>query len=170
VFDPKDSGEFLYSSRFILKSDNTVLVDSGEILHDNSDVDKEGRSIETFKLNYNLLPNKKYYLTYITTTGNGYVEESASYLLVDGPMPQPIINAELIATNDYDTGCINLSLKSTSSENATGTFSIVRAKSTDNYNLWEQVIKFNLADESPSKPLLYRDRFTEHGVTYLYAL
>ena len=52
-----------------------------------------------------------------------------------------------MATNDYENGCINLSLTPTSTSNATGRFNIIRAKSTDNYTLWEQVIKFDLADE-----------------------
>jgi hypothetical protein len=86
----------------------------------------------------------------------------------------PEIQASLEADLDFDNGYINLNLIGTKNnegmeEPVTGAFLITRACDNDGYTTWEEISRFKLAAQTPSR-WLWRDFTIEQGKTYKYSL
>ena len=169
--------EKVYSYCFNVYDANGNLYDtSGEIVHDNSkDVD-ENISYDKFILNKGLENNLSYSISYNVKTINGFTFENPTrYRIMIKESIDPQIEAVLEATTNYDNGYVNLRLvgkkdPETGLETVTtGAFLISRASDKDNFITWEEVYRFNLSAQKPSR-LLWRDYTTEQGHTYKYAL
>jgi hypothetical protein len=83
------------------------------------------------------------------------------------------IPAKLLATPDYDNGCIHLSLikphGAAKEEVFSGSFLVSRYSA--NLETWDEVCRFTVVSKTPSEiGELWTDYTVEHGVKYLYAI
>jgi hypothetical protein len=86
----------------------------------------------------------------------------------------PEVKASLKASANYDNGYINVSLIGDKDENgmeepATGAFLLTRACEDSNYTIWDEISRFKLATQIPSRQL-WRDYTIEQGKNYIYSL
>ena len=72
-------------------------------------IDNQYYAHDTWTSTKNLNPTHRYYITYKVTTLNGYVGSSAPYAIREFNTVDIDFPAKLLATNDYDNGCIHLS-------------------------------------------------------------
>lgn len=172
-----DITEKVYSYRFDLRDNNNVLIEtSGEMLHNSSFDTANYESIDTFTLTKTLEENKMYYLDYIVTTVNGMVEPK-------NRKPKRILKTESIDSNlkadikislNYEDGCVGIDLVGQKDKNgveypAVGSFVLLRSSDEDNYKTWNEVLKFALYGQQPSRHL-WDDMTVAQGVNYKYAI
>lgn len=164
-----DSTEKLYSYRFIFTdSDNNIIADSGEKLHDSSTNDSPYEAHDIFTLNQDLSYDASYYITFIATTNNGLTIASNDYRIVQRRSLMPEIRTSLVAGLNFEEGYIKLSLYDTEDKVVSGSFLISRASSKNNWN-WEEIRRFDLISVVPST-WFYRDCTVEQGISYKYSL
>lgn len=172
--DGKDTSEKLYSSRFKLTNGGGQTVfDSGEIIHNISLDDNNYEAIEEICIPQDLEVDKLYFLQYITTSTNGLVTYSHNYSILQKKSIPAEISASIKGQVNQENGCIDLYLvgepdKDGYEKLANGDFLLCRAASSNNY-IWENVYKFSLRTEQPSR-FLWRDYTVEQGVTYKYSI
>jgi hypothetical protein len=167
--DNQDSTEKMYSSRFKVYDSNDVLIkDSGEIIHNiNNDITPD-ESQEEFLLSIDLSLDKSYYIQFSITSTNGLEKSSNRYRIMQRRSISPEINAELVATLDQDNGNILLTMNDTIDSVVSGTFLISRASSLNGY-AWEEFRRFDLQSMIPDQWSLL-DCTIEQGATYRYSL
>ena len=164
-----DSTEKLYSYRFILTdSDNNIIADSGEKLHDSSTNDSPYEAHDVFIISQDLSYDTSYYITFIATTNNGLTLASNDFRIVQRRSLMPEIKTSLVAGLNFEEGYIKLSLYDTEDKVISGSFLISRASSKNNYN-WEEIRRFDLISVVPST-WSYKDCTVEQGITYKYSL
>lgn len=172
TFEPNGSGEFLYSIRFyLLNETNSIIEDSGEILYNSSNIDNEGNSIESYQFKTQSVYGNKYKVKFVATTGNKYVCEVKSEELTAVPSVRPETQLEVIATNNYDDGYIEVAVKplKESKGKITGVFRLGRATSKDDFLTYEPLMNFEFIDEIPDK-VVFKDLYIEHNIEYKYAI
>lgn len=175
-----DRAEKVYSYRFkIYDLSSSVLVDSGELLHNSSNDTEAYDSEDTWTVRYSLDYDEVCYIQYIVTTINGITVESEKYRITDNQ----VLDSNLLkyyyfdAENVADSACVSLSIKPNSSALASGCklingqFNLLRASNEDDYKSWYKLTSFALAswDSSQSK-FLCNDYSVAQGITYKYAL
>ena len=164
----------MYSSRFILKdSNNNIIVDSGDIIHNTSEDINSYEASENFIIARELIPNASYYLQYIVTTINGLVVSSPTYRLMQQNVIHPELQADLIATVNFEDAYIDINLIGKTNNKGeelptTGSYILSRAASNNDY-VWENLLYFTLQAQKPTR-FLYRDYTVEQGVQYQYAV
>ena len=170
-----DVNEKAYSYCFNLyDGDGKLLQTSGEQIH-NSQHDVElYESIDIYNIEQDLDINKAYYIEYLVTTVNKMVISSGKYKIMQKKSINPEIKADLVPTLNYENGYINLQLQGHINNDgveyaATGAFKIVRASDEDNFATWNEVLKFALYGQQPSR-WMWQDMTVKQGVTYRYAL
>lgn len=169
-----DTTEKIYSSRFVLKdSDDNIIVDSGDIIHDTSQDTSPNKAEENFMIAQELTPNKSYYLQYIVTTINNLITSSALYRIMQQNVIKPDLKADLIATSNFEDGYIDLKLVGHLNPKGeeyytTGNYILSRAASNNNWT-WENLLFFTFQAQKPTR-FLYRDFTIEQGVEYQYAV
>lgn len=180
VYSSEDRTEKVYSYRFKLYDlYNTVLVDSGVMLHNSSQDTEVNSSEDTWTISYSLDYDEVCYLQYSVTTINGLEVESEKYRIADNQA----LDSNLMkyyyfqATNCADAGCVELSIMPNSSTLASGRklingqFNLLRASSDDGYQSWYKMTQFTLASWSTAdSKFLCRDYSVNQGTTYKYAL
>ena len=170
-----DPTEKAYEYKFDLYDRKNNLVESsGWILHNSYEDTSLTESIDKYILKYALKQDVTYKIQYCVRTNNNLIVKSAKYLIMDSETINPELEAELVASLDYENACINLNLIGKRDQNgkeyaATGEFLISRASSFDNFATWLSISKFKMTGELPSAFLL-RDYTIEHGATYIYSL
>lgn len=165
----KDVTEKMYSSRFLLYDVNqNIIKDSGEILHNTSKDTLPYESYEEFILNQDLSETEVYYLQFIVTTVNQLQVSSLKYKIIQRQLISSDITANLIATMNFNSGYIVLSMVDEVDPAITGTFLLTRASSKNNY-AWEEIKRFSLESMPPST-WQYKDYTVEQGIIYKYAL
>lgn len=201
-YSSADRTEKVYSYSFNLYDDQLKLVETtGEKLHsiDNDSIilnepqdsstgeSTDGSIIESpvnytiesqdsYTLDRDLEPNKKYYIEYIITTTNGLVQSSDKYTIIQRNylepehkiIPKPSLNFE----NGYVT--INLLGETNSDDNQQekligGHFKLLRSDNTNNFNSWQEMTKFALNYTQPSR-WCWKDFTVQSGVIYKYAI
>ena len=201
-YSSADRTEKVYSYSFNLYDDQLKLVETtGEKLHsiDNDSIilnepqdsstgeSTDGSIIESpvnytiesqdsYTLDRDLEPNKKYYIEYIITTTNGLVQSSGKYTIIQRNylepehkiIPKPSLNFE----NGYVT--INLLGETNSDDNQQekligGYFKLLRSDNTNNFNSWQEMTKFALNYTQPSR-WHWKDFTVQSGVIYKYAI
>ena len=201
-YSSADRTEKVYSYSFNLYDDQLKLVETtGEKLHsiDNDSIilnepqdsstgeSTDGSIIESpvnytiesqdsYTLDRDLEPNKKYYIEYIITTTNGLVQSSGKYTIIQRNylepehkiIPKPSLNFE----NGYVT--INLLGETNSDDNQQekligGYFKLLRSDNTNNFNSWQEITKFALNYTQPSR-WHWKDFTVQSGVIYKYAI
>lgn len=166
----KDMSEKEYSYRFTIVDENdNIFLDSGEQIH-NSQMDVVNyESKDEFRCNKELKTNKKYRITYTVTTINGLVVSSPSYYIVKKNTIHPSLNATLHAESNFDNGYIKVWLQPEDDSSTSGSFSISRSSSKDNFETWNEICQFSLSKETPTRDL-FNDFTVEQGVRYCYSI
>ena len=170
-----DTSEKAYSYRFNLYDNNLNLIQtSGEKIH-NSSLDIElYESHDNYDIEQDLEINRSYYLEYIVTTINNLKVSSGKYRIMQKKSINPEIKADLVPSLNFENGYVNIHLIGHTNQDgveyaATGAFKILRASEEDNYATWNEVLKFALYGQQPSR-WIWKDMTVKQGVTYRYAL
>ena len=177
-----DTTEKAYQYKFTFRNyAGEVLETSGWKTHNvNSDTEL-GQSTDSYNLMYNILPDEKYTIQYSVLTNNGLECHSPKYQLVGSASIDPELSASLMATLDYDNGCVDLRLKqtylkvidTTTGERErpilTGSFILSRSSSLENFHVWTKLYTFHLVGQLP-EGVIFSDHTVQHGETYRYAL
>lgn len=171
----KDTTEKVYSYKFDLRNEDGELLDTSDYLIHNSSEDTEPyESIDQHEFPQELELNKRYYLTYTVKTINGLEITSPRYRIMRKKSINAEIDAEIIPELNYENGYVNVILQGHANENgaidvATGSFRIVRSSNEDQYQVWDEILRFTLYGQE-LKRWLWRDYTVKQGVTYKYAL
>lgn len=164
-----DVTEKMYSCQFVLyDSDNNIIADSGERLHNTSFDNISYESHEEFLISQDLDLHKSYYIQFTVTTTNKLVVRSLKYRVVQRRSIDPDITADLVAGLNFNNGYVALSLADEIDPVISGTFLLSRASSKNNY-LWEEIKRFDL-HSIPPKDWSYRDYTIEQGISYKYSI
>lgn len=169
-----DLTEKVYSYRFDLTDSNGNIVETtGDQIHNNSLDDSLYESSDIFTLSSELSANIAYYLTYSVKTINGYEASSASKKIFQSESVDSKLEANVKAELNYENGYIDVSLTKPEGVDvekvATGSFILLRASDKDNYGSWNEVLRFVLYGQTPSRKL-WKDMTVEQGVSYKYAI
>jgi hypothetical protein len=131
-----DVTEKVYSYRFYVTQNivNTLIADSGVLLHNSSKDTEPGQSSDTWTLNQQLTPGIQYTLTYAITTNNGYKAEKA-YTIVNNELSDSDLlrNCFMEPELDFDNGSIIVKLRTTKPISRGGGFVLSRSDSRTNY-------------------------------------
>lgn len=164
-----DVTEKMYSYQFVLyDSDNNIIADSGEQIHNTSLDDVPYESHEEFLINKDLEIHRAYYIQFIVVTTNKLVVHSSKYRIAQRRSVAADINADLVAGRNFNNGYILLSLVDKADPVISGTFLISRSSSKNNYQ-WEELKRFDL-HSVPPETWSYNDYTVEQGITYRYSL
>lgn len=171
----EDTSEKVYSYCFNLYDNNMKLIQtSGELIHNSSLDSSLYESNDAYSINQDLKTNLSYYLEYQVQTINGLKLSSYPYRIMQRKSIDPEIKADLVPVLNFENGYIDLKLIGRKNEEdveyaATGSFKILRASDEDNYNTWNEILKFALYGQQPSR-WMWKDFTVKQGVTYKYAL
>ena len=184
-----DSSEKVYSYRFQLWDvDDNLIEDTGIQLH-NSSADISGNtSTDIYYCYKNLNEDEIYYIEYSVTTINGLNVSSPRYQIINMTSIDPEEDIILVAQNgleeDYEQnnnwfpweeGIIKLYIDFNKIEDRsngktlTGNFIILRSSSKDNFGSWQEIRRFRLSGDIPSRKPIY-DYTVEQGINYKYAV
>lgn len=171
----KDSTERVLSYEFnVYDAYGNLFATSGEQLH-NSDNDGEElyESSDSYILDKELEIDQAYRIQYTINTINGLKLSTPKYRIMRKLSIDPEMKATLQADLNFDNGYIDISLvgeKTAGREDpVTGAFLITRACSENNYSTWDEISRFKLAAQIPSR-WLWRDHTIEQGKTYQYSI
>ena len=174
----KDVTEKLYSYKFIIYDENNKVYEASDELIHNGSTDEiiSGVGIKaTVRWQpTKLLPEStRHRIAMEITTINGYKKSSILYIIRAASTVDAKIPARLLATPDYDNGCVNLSLIKLNDIDNEIAFSgnFVISRYVENTNTWNEICRFNMLSQTPSDiGRIWTDYTIEHGVKYLYAL
>lgn len=170
-----DKTEKVYSYKFDLYDRNLNLVETSDWQIHNSENDTElYESIDEWIFSRDLDINKIYYLEYTIITTNKLQYSSGKYRIMQKKSIDPEIKADLIPSLNFENGYVDLTLIGQKDDHgveyaATGSFRILRASQEDNYTTWDEILKFALHGQQPSR-WMWRDFTVKQGVSYKYAL
>lgn len=170
----KDTTEKLYSSKFkVFDSKGGLIEESPEILHNVTEDTEIYEGREEWILKRDLDLNRSYYIQYIVTTSNNMTVYSRKYRLMQKKTIEPELKAQFIAIPNFDEGYVDLTLQGAINEFGleepeTGAFVISRT-SEEEGNVWNEIVKFNLEAEVPSR-FLWRDFTVKQGISYKYSI
>jgi hypothetical protein len=158
----KDATEKEYSYRFVLTDfKNHVAADSGYLLHNSSTDLNSYESQDEFSFPSDLVNGKIYYIQYFVITNNNLEVSSPKYRIIQKRSVAPEIYATVNAVMDYENGYVDIQLVGDLDDDgmekgATGSFLLTRACSDDNFSVWNEILRFGLHGQRPSRDL-YRD-------------
>ena len=170
-----DTTERVYSYIFnVYDAQGNLFATSGEQLHNANDDSELYESKDSFTLAKNLEIDQTYRIQYTVTTMNGLTISSPKYRIMEKISIDPEIKADLSVKLNYENGYIDVSLIGHKDESgietpATGAFLLSRSSSTDNFQTWDEISRFKLAAQLPSR-WIWRDYTVEQGKTYRYSL
>lgn len=171
----KDATEKAYNYRFVMTDfKGNVISDSGYLLHNSNEDLNSYESQDMFSFPSDLQHGKVYYIQYSVITNNNMEVFSPKYRIMQKRSIKPEINATVHAKMDYENGYVDINLvgeldKDGMEKGATGSFLLTRSCSDDNFTVWNEILRFGLHGQKPSREL-YRDYTTEQGKTYMYSL
>lgn len=170
-----DSSEKVYSYCFNIFDDNDkIIATSGEKVHNTTLDTNLYTSYDIFNYNKDFETYKTYRIQYSVTTANNLQISSPMYRISTRATIESDLQADLIATADFDNGYIQINLigRLDSEKNetiTTGSFVLSRASEDDDYLNWEKLLTFKLISEFPSREL-WKDFTAEQGKNYRYAI
>lgn len=199
-YSSADRTEKVYSYSFNLYDDQLKLVETtGEKLHsiDNDSIilnepqdsstgeSTDGSIIESpvnytiesqdsYTLDRDLEPNKKYYIEYIITTTNGLVQSSGKYTIIQRNYLEPEHKIIPKPSLNFENGYITINLLGETDDTQQekligGYFKLLRSDNTNNFNSWQEMTKFALNYTQPSR-WHWKDFTVQSGVIYKYAI
>lgn len=170
-----DSAEKAYEYCFNLYNKSGELIHtSGNLLHNTLEDEDLITSRDSYEIKRDLETNQSYFLEYVVTTTNGLKVPSGKYRIMQKKSINPEIKADLIPILNYENGYVNLTLQGQKSAEgveyaATGAYRIMRASEDDNYTTWNEILRFALYGQQPSR-WMWNDFTVKQGVKYKYAL
>lgn len=170
-----DASEKVYSYHFNLyDSELNLLQTSGEQIHNSQNDTDLYESHDLYNIEQDLELNQSYFIEYVVTTINDLQISSGRYKIMQKKSIDPEIKAKLIPVLNYDNGYVSLSLEGEKNSEgieytATGSYKILRASEEDNYMTWNEILRFALYGQKPSK-WVWNDFTVKQGVSYKYAL
>lgn len=167
-----DQTEKVYNYQFdVTDSYGTLIASSGLCVHDSTSDLVEDMSSDSWVLNQQLRHGLVYTIKYTVYTVNGIVD-SCHYNIINNEIDDDTLESTytLNAENDYDNGCIRVTIESKENAMLTGGFVVSRASNQDNYETWYDIFKFALLDKAPLPKNLWIDYTAEQGVSYKYAI
>lgn len=169
-----DITEKIYSYQFDLKDNKGRIIEtSGECLHNSSFDTENYQSTDSFTITYDLESNITYYLTYKVKTINGLEESSLAKRLHKTDSIDSNLKTDLKVELNYEDGYVDIRLQKPEDveveESAVGSFILLRADSETNFKVWNEVLKFVLYGQQPSRHL-WKDMTVKQGVSYKYAI
>lgn len=170
-----DTSERVYSYQFdVYNSNQELIASSGEQLHNSSNDVEIYESYDSFTLSQDLEIDKSFYIQYTIITNNGLKLSTPKYRLMQKTSINPEMDATMKATLNFDNGYIDIDLIGTKNQHGletpvTGAFLITRASEDDNFTTWNEISRFKLQAQNPSR-WLWRDYTVEQGKNYIYAI
>lgn len=170
-----DVTERVYNYRFDFYDKNhNIIKSSGDQLHNSENDITAYESYDSFSLPQDIDINQTYYIRYCVTTQNGLKLYTPKYRIMKKMSIDPEISAKLNAQLNFDNGYIQLDLEGTLDENnmespVTGAFLLARSCEDSNYMIWEDLYRFKLAAEFPTR-ILWKDFTIEQGKHYMYSI
>ena len=176
------NSEPLYSYRIYVRSvkDNTIIQDSGTILHNSDEdmVDSTRTSTHEFILNYELERHQQYIICYEITTVNGFTDRVEYNIIKEGRLPIPFEGDLYVGQDEiaYDNGYVQIVLLGPSCK---GEFVLERTEDGKN---WVTLTTFSLTNLSNLGKVdhnnkiidlgdyVWKDWSVEQGVNYTYAI
>ena len=151
-----------------------LLYTSGEQIHNAYNDTNLGEQYDFYEVEQDLSTNVSYLIEYIVTTINGLKISSGRYTIMQKNSINPEIRAKLIPRLNFENGYVDLTLNGEKDEGgleytATGSFKIMRASNEDGYQTWNEILRFALYGQQPSR-WIWKDLTVKQGITYKYAL
>lgn len=173
----RDQSEKVYSYCFeITDISGNIISTSGTQLH-NSENDIDLYISEDRWVNKVDLPvDKPYFITYKVITMNGLEIGTQKYRIINQDSVDIELPIRLLATMNYDDGCIELELEEIDTDVDTiidHSIMISRASSLDQFNSWEEIYRAHYSKVNflnKKKILVWEDCSVQHGVEYKYAI
>ena len=165
--------EPVYSYRFILTMNNTIIQDTGEILN-NVDNDKISNNIRTTENNFKIKYEIKGTVTlkYSIITINGYKASASVNIDTNIIDSDEDLGFELIISQDdkaKNNGYVQINLKTISSSNIKTGWYIIERKIELN-NKWDELIQFEIQDTQFLNKFIWADCSVEQGIRYQYSV
>ena len=165
--------EPVYSYRFILTMNGTVLQDTGEILNnvDNDIINNNTRNTENnFKIKYEI--KGTVILKYSIITINGYKDSVLVNIDTNIIDSDEDLGFELNISQDdkaKNNGYVQIDLETTSSSDIKTGLYIIERK-TELNNKWDELIQFEIQDTEFLDKFIWADCSIEQGIKYQYAV
>ena len=165
--------EPVYSYRFILTMNNTIIQDTGEILN-NVDNDKISNNIRTTENNFKIKYEIKGTVTlkYSIITINGYKASASVNIDTNIIDSDENLGFELNISQDdkaKNNGYVQINLKTISSSNIKTGWYIIERK-TELNNKWDELIQFKIENTEYLNNFIWADCSVEQGIKYQYAV
>lgn len=170
-----DITERVYSYKFdVYNNKGDLIASSGEQLHNSSNDSEIDNSYDKFNLAQDLILDQNYYIQYTITTINKLTIKSPKYRIMQKTTIEPEIKASIEVALNFENGYVDVKLIGDRDEDGleepvTGAFLLSRACDDTKYTVWDEVSRFKLAAQNPSR-WLWRDFTVEQGKNYIYAL
>lgn len=171
-----DITEHLYSYRFdVFDANGNLYKTTGDCLHNSNNDTNNYESYDNFLLQEDFDPSDIHSIRYSITTINGVSISSPRYRFMQKISIDPELDAKLTATLDYENGYVSLNLVGNINEKTgaetpvTGAFLISRSSAASNFMEWDEVSRFKLGAQTPSR-FLQNDFTIEQGQTYQYSI
>lgn len=172
-----DPSEKCYNYSFtVYDNQDNILTTTGWLLHNANTDENTYSSTDNYNLSYAFEPNTKYKIQYSIITNNGLIVTGPKYLILGATAIAPELKADLVATLNYDEGVVDLSFtpwrlrrQEALTTTYTGSFTLSRASSKDNFKFWTKLKTFTLTGTLPTGTI-FTDFTVEHGYTYRYAI
>lgn len=172
----RDVTEKVYSYQFnIYNTHNDLVYTSGENIHNNSTDSNIAFSQDEYLLNADIPIDEIYYIQYSISTINGLKISSPKYRMVKRVSINAELEISIEAITCFDNGYIDIQIKNERDSQGlptpvTGSFLVLRSDEESNYNQWEELYRFKLANERLPDGTLYKDMTVEQGKHYKYAI
>jgi hypothetical protein len=100
--------------------------------------------------------NRSYFLEYIVTTINGLTVSSGRYRIMQKESIDPELKATINPVLNFENGYIEVKLDGEKGSDgvevtATGAFKLLRASDEDDYSSWNEILRFALYSQYPSR-------------------
>ena len=172
----RDATEKVYNYKFDLYDAHDNLIHtSGEIIHNNSTDTDMQFSQDKYFLNADIPIDEIYYIQYTITTINGLIVSTPRYKMVKRTSINAELQIEIDAMPCFNNGYIDIQVRNDRDSQGlptpvTGSFLLLRTDEESNYNEWQELYRFKLANERLPDGSLYKDLTVEQGKHYKYAI
>lgn len=170
-----DVTERVYSYRFdVYDSNNNIIATSGDQLHDYANDIELYESYDSYSLPRDLEQEKSYRIKYTIKTINGLEISTPRYRIMQKSTIPAEMQADIAVSLNYENGYVDIDLIGHKNDEGleeivTGSFLLTRACEDSDYTIWEEISRFKLAAQWPSR-WLWRDYTVEQGKTYQYSI
>lgn len=170
-----DVTERVYSYRFdVYDSNDKIIATSGDQLHDYANDVELYESYDTYSLPRDLEQEKSYRIKYTIKTNNGLEISTPRYRIMQKSTIEAEMQADIQVSLNYENGYVDVDLIGHKNDEGleevvTGSFLLTRSCEDSNYTIWDEISRFKLAAQWPSR-WLWRDYTVEQGKKYQYSI